>query len=158
MTERGHHRTAPVADFERRVAVAAIVTSAALSAVGIASAVVWPEIVSETNETGADAWPGALFGLTMIVIVVALPQLLFGLALRSGRRGPLRATLVGAPVWAVYVGLMPIVSALIGGWEGLIPLMVISAAAAAVVDVFVTVAARRALRRPPGDAPVVHAG
>lgn len=149
----GHaHRAGPGTTFERRTAVAAIVTAIALVVAGLASALVWPEILAESQED-VDPWPGALFGLAMIVVVVALPQMLFGLALRSGRPGPLRATLVGAPVWAFYVGLTPIVSALVGGWDGLVPLMVISVAVAAVVDVFVTIAARRELRGLMGHAP-----
>lgn len=154
----GHaHRAAPGTTFERRTAVAAIVTAIALMVAGLASALVWPEILAESGE-GGDAWPGALLGLAMIVLVVALPQMLFGLALGSGRPGPLRATLIGAPVWALYVGLTPILAVLVDGWDGLVPLMVIAVAAAALVDVFVTVAALRALRRLRDHGPVAPAG
>jgi hypothetical protein len=154
----GHaHRAPPGTTFERRTAVAAIITAIALVIAGLASALVWPEILAESGEAGG-AWPGALLGLAMIVLLVALPQLLFGLALGSGRPGPLRATLIGAPVWALYVGLTPILSVLVDGWDGLVPLMVIAVAVAAVVDVFVTIAARHELRRIRDRAPVAPAG
>jgi hypothetical protein len=148
-------RALPATVFERRVAIAALVAAPALVAVGAVSAAIWPEIMGESDTASL---AGALAGVAMVALFVALPQLLFGLALRSGRRGPLNATLIGAPIWAVYVGVLPLAGALVGGWEGLVPLMVLAAAAAAILDVFVVLAARRGLARlraePPPPPPV----
>ncbi len=107
-----------------------------------------PAVFAESDTaTGAGLWGGALVGLAMFTVAGPLPQLLFGLALRSGTRVALTAAAIGAPLWALYVGLLPFLAALIGGWEGVAPLAVLVTAAAGVLDVFVFVAARRGLRR-----------
>ena len=143
-------RAVPATPFERRVGAAVMLAAPALVAVGAVCAAIWPEIMGESDTaTGAGLWIGALFGLAMFTVLAALPQLLFGLALRSGRRGPLTATAIGAPVWALFFGILPLIGAFLEGWEGVAPPAVIASAIVAVLDVFVTVVAVRCLGRLP---------
>lgn len=153
-------RARPTTLFERRVAIAALAAAPALVAVGAVSAAIWPEVMAEGDTaTGSDLVVGALAGLAMFVVVAAVPQLLFGLALRSGRRRPLTITAFAAPFWALYVGFLPLIAALVEGWDGLAPPAVIAAAAAGVLDGFVMAAALSALRRLGGsESPVTQGG
>ena len=135
-------------EFERRVAWSALVAAPLLVVLGAVAMVMNPEAFAESDSaTGAGLWLGAAFGLAMFVAFTAVPQLLFGLGLRSGTRAALTATLIAAPLWALYFGLLPLAAALIGGWSGLAPLAVLASAAAGVLDIFVFVAALRGRRR-----------
>ncbi|HMN99426.1 MAG TPA: hypothetical protein PKD59_08440 [Miltoncostaeaceae bacterium] len=134
------HRTA----LERGTAAAAFAAAPVIAAVGVVCAIVWPEAVSgEADPTTG----GIVAGTVAFVLVTAAPLVLFGWALRSGNPRALTVVAVAAPVWAVWFGLIPLVGALVGGWEGLAPPAVVTAAAAGVLDGFVLVAARRGLRR-----------
>ena len=82
----------------------------------------------------------------MAMVVYALPQLLFGLGLRSGTRGKLKATTIAAAFW-VWLGLQPLVAGLVGGWSSVAPVAVVMVAAAGVLDGCVCVVALRGLRR-----------
>ena len=134
--------------FERRVTVAAFAAAPILAGLGVIAMLISPEVFAASEEsTGAGLWIGALFGLAMFLAFVALPPLLFGLALRSGRGRWLTATLIGAPALALYMGLLPLIGAILGGWDGVSPLAVLAAAAAAVLEGFVFAAALRAQGR-----------
>jgi hypothetical protein len=128
-----------------------------IAAAGVVSAIGWPEAVSgEADPTTG----GVVAGTVAFVLTTAAPQLLFAWALRSGNARALTATAVAAPVWAVWFGLIPLAGALVGGWEGLAPPAVVTAAATGVLDGFVLVAARRGLhhRRPGGATPDPRTG
>jgi hypothetical protein len=77
---------------------------------------------SETA-TGGGLWIGAAVDTTTLVAVIALPLLLFGLAL-----GRALAAAILPPVWAVCAGPIPSVSALVRDWEWLAPLATTAAA------------------------------
>jgi hypothetical protein len=130
---------------ERRVIVAALITGPALLAGGILAAVLDPERMAAVEDPSRGA---VLAGLAMFTVFCAVPQMLFGLALRNGGRRALTATAVGAPIWAVVFGVNPLVQAVAGRFEGMSAAAVLATALAAVVDVFVTAAALRGLRRP----------
>ena len=141
---QGEDRTA----FERRVVTATLAAAPLMAVVGIIAMFLSPNAFAESDSaTGVGLWLGAALGLAMLLVFYPLPQLLFGLALRSGTRGKLTATAIAAPLWAVFFGLLPLVSALTTGWTGVAPVAVIGAAAAAVLDCFVLVAALRGVRR-----------
>ena len=82
----------------------------------------------------------------MALVFYVLPQLLFGLALRSPTRERLTATAIAAPVW-VFLGLQGLLVGLIDGWAGVAPVAVVTAAGAAVLDCFVCVVAWRGRSR-----------
>jgi hypothetical protein len=134
--------------FERRVQGSALAAGPLLLVLGVLAMLMDPEAFAESDSaSGAGLWLGAAFGLAMFVAFTAVPQLLFGLALRSGTRVALTSTAIFAPLWALYFGLLPLAAALIGGWSGLAPLAVLASAAAGALDVFVFVAAMRGRRR-----------
>jgi hypothetical protein len=134
--------------FEQRVTTAALAAAPVVAILGVGAMLLAPHVFAESDTaSGSGLWLGALLGLGAFAVVVAVPQLLFGLALRSGTRRKLTATAIGAPLWALYVGLLPLLGALENGWEGLAPLAVATAALAGGLDCFVTVAALRGLRR-----------
>ncbi|MFN8122466.1 MAG: hypothetical protein U0237_08560 [Thermoleophilia bacterium] len=141
MTTRHDTRT----PLERRATAAALLTGPALLLGGVAAAVLDPDRMAAVDDPTAGA---VLGGLAMFTVFCAVPQALFGLALRGGRRGALTATAVAAPIWALVFGLNPLVQAVAGGFGGVSAVAVLATAAAAVVDVFVTAAAVRGLRRP----------
>ncbi len=102
--------------FERRTAVAALLAGPVLGAGGVIGMLVDPEgMAGGTSDAG---WGAALFGLAMFVAFCAVPQTLFGLALRHGGRRPLTATLVAAPVWMVVFGVNPLIQVAVGGFAG----------------------------------------
>jgi hypothetical protein len=145
--------------FEKRVAASALAAAPLVAVFGIVAMFLSPHAFAESDSaTGSGLWLGAVLGLALFVAFDALPQLLFGLALRSGTRGKLTATAVVAPLWAVYFGLLPLVSAITGGWKGLAPLAVVTAAAAGILDVFVFLAAFRRVRRLRTQHPSPHIG
>ena len=133
--------------FERWV-VRAAVAAAPLMAVAMMIAVVRsPHEVAESDTArGWGLWLGAALGFALVLILYALPQLLFGLALRSPTSDRLNATAIASPIWAL-LGLQPLIAALIDGWEGLVPLAVVTTAAAGVLDCFVFVVAWRGRSR-----------
>ena len=55
------------------------------------------------------------------------------------------ATAIAAPLLAVQTGVLPLVGALVGGWDGLSPLAVLVGAGCAVVYGFVLAAVVREL-------------
>lgn len=130
-------------DFERWV-VRAAVTAAPLMAVAMIIAVVRSphEVAESDTASGWNLWLGAALGIALVMLLYALPQLLFGLALRSPSSARLDATAIASPIWAL-LGLQPLIAALIEGWEGLVPLAVMTTAAAGVLDCFVFVVAWR---------------
>ena len=126
---------AGVPRFERSVSRAALAAAPIMVVLGTVAMLVSPHIFAESESvTGTDLWVGASVGLGLFIVVGALPQLLFGLALRAGGRGKLEATAVAAPVWAVFVGGLPLIGAVIGGFEGLSPLASVTAVALAAPD------------------------
>jgi hypothetical protein len=132
--------------FERLVAVTALAAAPVMIAVGLVAMFVSPHEFAESDTaTGWGLWLGAILGL-MAMVVYALPQPLFGLELRSGTRGKLKATAIGAAFW-VWLGLQPLAAGLVGGWSGLAPVAVVMVAAAGVLDGCVCVVAVRRLRR-----------
>jgi hypothetical protein len=139
---------------ERRVARAAPAVAAIMALTGLVAMLVSPHAFAESDSaTGRELWVGAVLGLVLFLVVYPLPQLLFGLGLRSGRRGALVATSILAPLWAVFFGVTPLIGAIAGGWSGVAPVAVLGAAAAAVFDGFVLVAALRGLRSRRHDRP-----
>ena len=88
--------------------------------------------------------------ILIAVLLLALPALCFWRAVAAWRRG--RRGI--APLWAV-LGLQPLVASVIGGWAGVSPLAVATAAAAGVLDCCVFVLAVRGRRRlmPPSSRP-----
>jgi hypothetical protein len=147
MTDAQHSEPG-VSRFERLVARAALAAAPIMAALGTIAMVLSPHVFAESDSaTGTGLWVGAGFGLAVFLLVAALPQLLFGLALRSGGRVKLEATAVGAPVWSIFVGGLPAIAAAIDHWEGVSVPASISAGTAAVLDGLVFVAARRGLRR-----------
>jgi hypothetical protein len=133
--------------FERWVTRAALVAAPLMAAVMLIGMVLSPhEVAGSDTAPGWGLWLGVALGFGMAVVVYALPQMLFGLALRSPSRERLNATALAAPIWAAF-GLQPLIAALVGGWEGLVPLAVMTAAAAGVLDCFVFVVAWRGRSR-----------
>ncbi len=121
--------------------------------VGLVTMLLWPHELAESDTaTGWGLWLGALLGLAMLLVMFALPQLLFGLALRSGARRKLTATAVASLIW-VLLGLQPVAGAVVGGWSGLAPLAVVMVAVVSVLDVLVFAVAVRGLRRLNGRTP-----
>jgi succinate dehydrogenase hydrophobic anchor subunit len=131
---------------EKRVTTAALV-AAPLLTVAAMIAMLWSphEFAESDTASGTSLWLGAAFGLVMVLVVYALPQLAFGLALRSGRPRWLTFTAVASPLLAVFC-LVPFVGALVNGWNGVSPVAVITVACAGVLDCFVFVVALRRLR------------
>lgn len=127
-----------------RWVVRAAVAAAPLMAVAMIIAVVRSprEVAESDTASGWGLWLGAALGFALVMILYALPQLLFGLALRSPTSDRLNATAIASPIWAL-LGLQPLIAALINGWEGLVPLAVVTVAAAGVLDCFVFVVAWR---------------
>lgn len=133
--------------FEKWVARAALAAAPLMAVVMLIAMVLSPNEVAESDTaTGWGLWLGVALGFATAMVVYALPQLLFGLALRSPTRERLKATLIGAAIWAV-LGLQPLIAALVGGWEGLVPVAVVTAAAAGVLDCFVFAVAWRSRSR-----------
>lgn len=122
---------------EKWVTRAALAAAPLMAAVMLIAMVLSPHEVAESDTaSGWGLWLGVAVGFAMAMVIYALPQLLFGLALHSPTRERLNATAIAAPIWAVF-GLQPLIGALVGGWEGLVPLAVVTAAAAGVLDCFV---------------------
>ena len=146
--------------FERRVARAALAAAPVMAVIMVAAMLHSPHEFAESDTaTGWGLWLGALLGASMALILYVLPQLLFGLALRAPTRARLTATVIAAPVWA-FLGLQPLLAALVAGWDGVVPLAVVTAGAAGVLDCFVFVVALRGRNRfgaPNGHAAVPHA-
>jgi hypothetical protein len=133
--------------FERWVVGATLVAAPVMAACVILAMVLSPHEFAESDTaTGWGLWLGAALGAGMALVVLVLPQLFFGLALRSGTREKLTLAASLSPIWA-FLGLQPVVAALIGGWEGLAPGAVVTAAAAGVLDCLVFVVAWRGRRR-----------
>ena len=129
--------------FERGVVRAALVAAPLMALGFIVAMLVSPhELAGSATATGWGLWLGAALGVTMALAFYVLPQLLFGLALRSPTRQRLTATAIAAPVW-IFLGLQGILVGLIDGWAGVAPVAVVTAAAAAVLDCFVCVVAWR---------------
>jgi hypothetical protein len=132
---------------ERRVTTSALAAAPLMTVVGTIAMVLSPGKFAESDTaTGSGLWIGAIVGLATAMVVYALPQLLFGLALRAGTRRKLIATAVTAPLLA-FLSLLPVAGAVIGGWAGVAPLAVVTVGAAGVLDCFVFVVAVRGLRR-----------
>lgn len=126
------------------MATAALAAVPVIVVLGVIAMFLSPHAFAESESTtGSGLWIGAALGLAMFLAFVGLPQLLFGLALRSGKRGRLTATALTAPIVALFFGLLPLVAALRDGWTGVAPLAVATAAAVAVLDAFVFAAAIR---------------
>lgn len=143
----------------RRVTTAALVAAPLLAVVAII-AMLWSphEFAESDTASGASLWLGAAFGLAVVLVVYALPQLAFGLALRSRRPRWLRFTAVASPLLAVFC-LVPFLGALVNGWNGVSPVAVVTVACAGVLDSFVFVVALRQLRHrhdPPRQAVTPH--
>jgi len=116
------------------------------------------EFAESDTASGASLWLGAAFGLAVVLVVYALPQLAFGLALRSRHPRWLRFTAVASPLLAVFC-LVPFLGALVNGWNGVSPVAVVTVACAGVLDSFVFVVALRQLRHrhdPPHQAVTPH--
>jgi hypothetical protein len=129
------------------VAVTAVVAAPVMVVVGLVAMFVSPHEFAESDTaTGWGLWLGAVLGLVVAMVVYALPQWLFGLGLRSGTRGKLKATAIGAAFW-VWLGLQPLAAGLVSGWGGVAPVAVVMVAAAGVLDGCVCVVALRGLRR-----------
>jgi hypothetical protein len=122
----------------------ALVAAPLLVLAGILAAVVSPDVMAgDETATGRDLWLGAAVGALEFALVVALPPVLFALALRSGRRRPIVATAVVAPLWALGTAFIPLAGALVGGFEGVSAIAVVAAALAGVLDVALGLAAWR---------------
>jgi hypothetical protein len=107
-----------------------------------------PHAMAESESaTGPGLWLGAVLGLAAFLALYALPQLLFGLALHSGTRSKLTATMAAAPIWAIFFGLLPLIDAVHHSWKGFAPVAVATAAATGILDCFVFLAAYRGIRR-----------
>jgi hypothetical protein len=129
--------------FERWVVRAALVAAPLIALGFLVAMLVSPhELAGSDTATGWGLWLGAALGATMAVVFYALPQLLFGLALRSPTHQRLTLTAIASPVW-VFLGLQGILVGLIDGWSGVAPVAVVTAAAAAVLDCLVCVVAWR---------------
>ena len=131
----------------RRLIAVAVVSAPLLVLAAVLAAVVSPGVMAgDETSTGRDLWIGAAVGVLEFALVIALPLALFALALRSGRRRPLFATAVAAPLWAIGTAFLPLVAALAGGFEGVSAIAVVAAALAGVLDVALGVAAWRMVR------------
>jgi hypothetical protein len=97
------------------------------------------------GSSGPTPWGGAIAGLALFLLLTAAPLAFFGHALRAGTRGRLTAALIGAAVLGLYGGLLPFIGALVGGWEGVSAIAVLTAAGVAVLEGFVVAAAVRGL-------------
>ncbi len=129
--------------FERWVVRAALAAAPMMVVGFIVAMFVSPHQLAESDTaTGWGLWLGAALGATMALVFYALPQLLFGLALRSPTRQRLTMTAIASPVW-VFLGLQGVLVGLIDGWAGVAPVAVVTAAAAAVLDCFVCAVAWR---------------
>lgn len=134
------------AGFAERVARAALAAVPVVFALGTVAMILSPEVFAESEGTsGGTPWAGALAGLAMFLAVTAVPLALFAWALHARRRGGLVATAIAAPLLAVQTGVLPLVGALVGGWDGLSPLAVLVGAGCAVVYGFVLAAVVREL-------------
>lgn len=139
--------TAHWTSFERWVVRVALAAAPMMVVGFIVAMFVSPHQLAESDTaTGWGLWLGAALGVAMAPVFYVLPQLLFGLALRSPTRERLTATAIASPVW-VFLGLQGVLVGLIDGWAGVAPVAVVTAAAAAVLDCFVCVVAWRARRR-----------
>ncbi len=119
-----------------RAAVPAVVV------LGAIAMLIQPEVFAETEDTGgATPWGGAIAGLALFLLFTAVPPALFGHALRAGTRRGLVVTLLAAALLALYVGVLPLIQALVAGWDGLSVIAVLTAAAVAVLEGFVVAAA-----------------
>jgi hypothetical protein len=129
--------------FERWVVRAALVAAPLMALGFLVAMLVSPhELAGSDTVTGWGLWLGAALGAAMALVFYALPQLLFGLALRSPTRERLTATAIAASVW-IFLGLQGILVGLIDGSAGVAPVAVVIAGAAAVLDCFVCVVAWR---------------
>jgi hypothetical protein len=132
---------------ERGVVKATLVAAPVMAVCVIVAMLLSPHEFAESDTaTGWGLWLGAALGAAMALILLVLPQLFFGLALRSGTREKLTLAVFLSPVWVV-LGLQPLTAALIGGWEGLAPAAVVTAAVAGVLDCLVFMVAWRGRRR-----------
>jgi hypothetical protein len=133
--------------FERRVITTALAAAPLMAVIATAAMIVSPHEFAESDTaTGWGLWLGAVLGLAMVLVLYVLPQLLFGLALRSATYGRVTAVAIVSPLLAFF-GLQPLIAALIGGWAGVAPLAVVTAAAGGVLDCFVFIVALRGRRR-----------
>lgn len=138
----------------RRLILVGVVSGPLLVLVAVLAAVVSPGVMAgDESATGRDLWIGAAVGVVEFALVIALPPVLFALALRSGGRRRLFATAAAAPLWALGTAFLPLVSALAGGFEGVSAIAVVAAALAGVLDVALGVAAWRIARPGSGLAP-----
>jgi preprotein translocase subunit SecG len=142
-----HVETVHWTGFERWIVRATLVAAPVIAVCLIIAMLLSPHEFAESDTaTGWGLWLGAALGAAMALVLLVLPQLFFGLALRSGTREKLTLAMFLSPVW-VFIGLQPVIAALIGGWEGLAPAAVVTAAAAGALDCLVFVVAWRGRRR-----------
>ena len=138
----------PRALLERRVAAAALGAAPIVVVLGLIAALLSPHVFAEDDSaTGTDLWLGAAFGLAQFLVFLAVPQPLFGIALRSGTRRRLTATAIAAPLLAIFGGLLPAIGAITGGLDGVSGLAVVTSAGVGILDCFVFVIALRGVRR-----------
>ena len=134
--------------FEERVALACWAAVPVVVILGVVAMLMQPEVFAETETTdGTTPWGGAIAGLSAFLLFTAAPLAFFGHALRAGTRRLLTITIIAAAILALYGGLIPLLGALVGGWEGVSALAVLTGAAVGVLEGFVVVAAVGARRR-----------
>jgi hypothetical protein len=142
----GTARDIPPSPFAQRVALACWAAIPPVVVLGVVAMLSSPEVFAETQDSsGATPWGGAIAGLALFLLFTAAPLAFFGHALRAGTRGRLTAALIGAAVLALYGGLLPLAGALVGGFEGVSAIAVLTAAGVAVLEAFVVAAALREL-------------
>jgi hypothetical protein len=128
-----------------------MIVAALLAVAGVVAMLTYPSTMAESSTaTGSGLWLGAGLGLALFLVAAVLPQFAFALTLRSGQRGWLLATAVVAPLWALVMGFQPLVAAIVTGWGGIVPFLVVSSAVAGVFDLVVMAIAITAIRRWPG--------
>ena len=132
---------------ERRVINATLGAVPIVAAIATVAMLFSPHEFAESDTaTGTGLWLGAVLGLTMVLVFYGLPLLLFALGLRAGTSTKVTATMIAAPLWA-FLGLQPLVAAILGGCSGLSPLAVGTAAATGLLDCLVFGMALRGRRR-----------
>lgn len=132
--------------FERRVRRVALVAVPAAVVAAAAAALRSPHLMAESETAhGTGLWLGALAGVAMLLAVYVLPVLLFALALGAPTPRRLLALVTLAPP-AALMGILPFIAAIIGGWGGVEPIAVVTAAVLGAVDCAVFVAAMRMRR------------
>ena len=148
----GTERETPATPFAERVALACWAAIPPVAVLGLVAMLRSPGVFAEAQDSsGPTPWGGAIAGLAFFLLFTAAPLAFFGHALRAGTRGRLTAALIGAAVLALYGGVLPLAGAVVGGWEGLSAIAVLTAAGVAVLEGFVVAAAARGLADMRGD-------